>query len=104
MFFEGNEISAVRKLKIKEEDILIFSIDENLDEFDRAAILLKKPQILQVLSAILSLPKLAKLNPVWFNKQIVPIIFQEILFFKDEHLLLETALTIDELLKENLLS
>ena len=46
MFFEGNEIRALSKCKIKEEEILIFSLDENLDDFDRTAILLKKPQIL----------------------------------------------------------
>ena len=40
MFFEGNEISALKKRKIKEEDILVYSLDENLDDFDRAATLL----------------------------------------------------------------
>ena len=40
MFFEGNEISALRKRKFKEEDMLMFSLDENLDEFDRAVCLL----------------------------------------------------------------
>lgn len=37
MFFEGNEINALGKRKIKEEDLIFFSLDENLDEFNRAA-------------------------------------------------------------------
>jgi hypothetical protein len=33
MFFEGNEINALRKRKFREEDLILFSIDEKLDDF-----------------------------------------------------------------------
>jgi len=35
MFFEGNEINALRKKRLKDEDLIIYSMDENIDEFHR---------------------------------------------------------------------
>ena len=64
MFFEGNEMKAIRKQKVKEEDMLLLSVDEGLDEFERASVLLQKSNKIQVMAATVSLPALAKTNPL----------------------------------------
>lgn len=39
-FAEGNEISLLRKKKITEDELLKLTVDENLDEFQRAVYLM----------------------------------------------------------------
>ena len=60
MFFEGNEISALRKRKVHEEDLVLLSIDESLDEFNRTLKLLAKTNPVQVNAALTTLPSLAR--------------------------------------------
>jgi len=41
-FFEGNEIQNLKKKRVDEKEIVLLSIDESLDEFQRALCLLSK--------------------------------------------------------------
>ena len=40
MLFEGNEIERLNKRKVTEEELKLLSVDENLNEFERALILM----------------------------------------------------------------
>jgi hypothetical protein len=103
MSFEGNEMSALRKRRVKEEDLLLLSMEDNLDEFTRAQKLLHKSNPVQVNAALANLPALAKLDPKQFDILIMQPLVKEITLPKDEETLCNVALAIDALLNENLL-
>lgn len=63
MFFEGNEISALRRRKVRDEDLILLSVDENLDEFSRTLKLLAKTNPIQFNAALATLPSLARQDP-----------------------------------------
>ena len=103
MFFEGNEISALRKRRVKDEDLLLLSMEENIDELQRTQKLLNKSNPIQINAALSNFTVIAKQDPVLFDKEIMQQLIKEITFPKDENIMFNTAVAIDELLKENLL-
>ena len=52
MFIEGNEISRLKRRKVATDELILFSLPENVTNFNRTVMLLQKTNKTQRLAAL----------------------------------------------------